>query len=124
MSFLFATVELFLFFFGRSTGVSVTSTTTTSSLSLDCRSFFLPGRVKALELTRLSSIFLTILYAVDSFTPHVCPIGKYVRYSLQYSKVINNWFSLLNLLGLPGGFCNSICSKTDIIASKVFGCTP
>ena len=49
MFFLFATIKLFLFFWGRSIWLSVTSTTTTIALWSASSSFFFPGRLNTLE---------------------------------------------------------------------------
>ena len=41
---------------------------------------------------------------VDSCTFQACPMWKYVRYSLQYSRLISTWSETLNLLGFPRFF--------------------
>src|SRR5215203_1672609 len=85
---LLAAVVGSLLFFGRSTGVSATSTTMNSiSWSANCN-FFLPGRVKAFDLVKISSTLLMVRQTLDSWMPQLRAMWKKVRYSRQYSRVI------------------------------------
>ena len=125
MSFLFSAVITALFFLGRSIGLSPTSTMTTSHCKLVDVSAFLPGKLNCPDLISLSSTRWTILQTVDSWTPHDLEIWKYVRYSRQYSKAINNWSSIVSL-GYPPrclGFGSSFL-KTFTIVLNNFGFTP
>lgn len=51
-------------------------------------------------------------------------------HSLPKIDQYENMFDILSnilmsaIIGLPGGLLDSTCLTTDIIASKVFGCTP
>src|SRR5215210_3712817 len=88
VSLLLATVVGFLLFFGRSIGVSATSTTMSSiSWSANCN-FFLPGRVNALLLVKISSTRRMVRQTLDSWMPQLRAMWKKVRYSRQYSRVI------------------------------------
>src|SRR3972149_7159610 len=68
MSLLFATIVLFLVFFGRSIGCSLTSTSMTSKTVSLGWSAFLPGRRNLPEFTRASSIFRMVRQTVASLT--------------------------------------------------------
>ena len=69
MSLLFATIVLFLAFFGRSMGCSLASTRITSkSVSLGW-STFLPGKRNFFELTSMSSTLRIVRQTVASLTP-------------------------------------------------------
>src|SRR5215218_6057366 len=71
VSLLLATVVGFLLFFGRSIGVSATSTTMNSiSWSANCN-FFLPGRVKAFDLVKISSTRRMVRQTLDSWMPQL-----------------------------------------------------
>src|SRR5436309_15264263 len=88
VSLLLAAVVGFLLFFGRSTGVSATSTTMNSiSWSANCN-FFLPGKVKAFDLVKISSTRRMVRQTLDSWMPQLRAMWKKVRYSRQYSRVI------------------------------------
>ena len=69
MPLLFATVMLFLAFFGRSTGCSLTSTRITSKTVSLGWSAFLPGRRNFFERTRTSSTLWIVRQTVASLTP-------------------------------------------------------
>jgi hypothetical protein len=69
MSPLFATVMLFLAFFGRSTGYSLASTSITSKTVSLGWSAFLPGKRNFFERTSVSSILRIVRQTVASLTP-------------------------------------------------------
>jgi len=127
VSLLLARIVPPLFFFGRSISDSVASTTMTSiRLSLSGRNAFLPSNAKSGESFKMFSSLVIVRHTVGSLTAHDLAMWNCVRYSRQYSSIINIWSSIESLHGLPGFFCVRPSSRrtNSHIRLKVRGLTP